>query len=370
MDRYLAIDSGKNATKVAIYDPEKNSTKKLAFLTKIGDGDFSDDSIESGTFLAEMDGKVYKVGKGAKFNAELETSKMTDIHKICTLSAIAMCLNADEENTVHVAIGIPVKEFENVEKRNAYRNFILPDGEISVKLKPKNGEEPKTVKFTIKTKLVAPESSGVLYLNPTKFQNTTTATVDIGSLNVNGSYWSGFDLDSEFSMTGELGSQILIAGLAQELSAEFSRCDEKLVASILRQPLDKRHLTPIRQNPEVEQRSAEFIHKYLVEHVRKIKALCNAKNWSLDYMELVFIGGTSKMLENELYEVFGHEIYIAPDPVYANVLGFLTKLCSKTLKIVIPDAIEVMDKMNASDVVYSDEDGVGDDEDGEIADVR
>ena len=63
MDRYLAIDSGKNATKVAIYDPEKNSTKKLAFLTKIGDGDFSDDSIESGTFLAEMDGKVYKVGK-------------------------------------------------------------------------------------------------------------------------------------------------------------------------------------------------------------------------------------------------------------------------------------------------------------------
>ena len=51
------------------------------------------------------------------------------------------------------------------------------------------------------------------------------------------------------------------------------------------------------------------------------------------------------------------------------MLGFLTKLCSKTLKIVIPDAIEVMDKMNASDVVYSDEDGVGDDEDGEIADV-
>ena len=124
MDRYLAIDSGKNATKVAIYDPEKNSTKKLAFLTKIGDGDFSDDSIESGTFLAEMDGKVYKVGKGAKFNAELETSKMTDIHKICTLSAIAMCLSADEENTVHVAIGIPVKEFENVEKRNAYRRKI------------------------------------------------------------------------------------------------------------------------------------------------------------------------------------------------------------------------------------------------------
>ncbi len=356
MDRYIAIDSGKNATKVAIYDVKNKITKKFTFPTKIGHGDFSDDAIESCTFLAEIDNQVYKIGKGAKTNAELETSKMTDIHRICTLSAIAMCVSDKEVDDVHVAIGIPVKEFENVEKRNEYRNFILPDGKVTVTLKPKNDDEPKKLTFNIVTKLVAPESSGVLYLNPAKYNKTTTATIDIGSLNVNGSYWNGFDIDSDFSLTGELGSKILIAGLAQELSAEFSRCDEKLIANILRQPLEHRHLTPIKQNPEIETRSAEFIHKYLVEHVRKIKALCNTKNWSLDYMELVFLGGTSKMLENELYEVFGNEIYIAEDPVYANVLGFLNKLCTKKLRIIIPDAIEVMDKMNSTEIVYSDED--------------
>ena len=301
MDRFIAVDSGKDATKVAVYDAETKTTKKLTFLTKISEGDFSDDAIESCTFLSEVDGKVYKVGKGARFNAELETSKMTEVHRVCTLSAIAMLVSAKEVDTVHVAIGIPIKEFENVEKRNAYRNFILPDGEITVRLKPKNEDKPQTIKFKIATKIVAPESSGILYLNPTRFKNATTAIIDIGSLNVNGAYWSGFDIDSDYSMTGELGSKILISGLAQELSAEFSRCDEKLVASILRKPLNERHLAPLKPNPDIEKRSGEFIHKYLVEHVRKIKALCNTKKWSLDYMELVFVGGTSKMLENEIH---------------------------------------------------------------------
>lgn len=368
MDRFIAVDSGKDATKVAVYDAETKTTKKLTFLTKISEGDFSDDAIESCTFLSEVDGKVYKVGKGARINAELETSKMTEVHRVCTLSAIAMLVSAKEVDTVHVAIGIPIKEFENVEKRNAYRNFILPDGEITVRLKPKNEDKPQTIKFKIATKIVAPESSGILYLNPARFKNATTAIIDIGSLNVNGAYWSGFDIDSDYSMTGELGSKILISGLAQELSAEFSRCDEKLVASVLRKPLSERHLAPLKPNPDIEKRSGEFIHKYLVEHVRKIKALCNTKKWSLDYMELVFVGGTSKMLENEIHEVFGEEIYIAEDPVYANVIGFLTKLCSRVLDIMIPDAIEIMDKMNSTDVIYSDDEynDANENETGEI----
>ena len=173
MDRFIAVDSGKDATKVAVYDAETKTTKKLTFLTKISEGDFSDDAIESCTFLSEVDGKVYKVGKGARFNAELETSKMTEVHRVCTLSAIAMLVFAKEVDTVHVAIGIPIKEFENVEKRNAYRNFILPDGEITVRLKPKNEDKPQTIKFKIATKIVAPESSGIQDLKMRPRQSLT-----------------------------------------------------------------------------------------------------------------------------------------------------------------------------------------------------
>lgn len=74
------------------------------------------------------------------------------------------------------------------------------------------------------------------------------------------------------------------------------------------------------------------------------------------------------MLENEIHEVFGEEIYIAEDTVYANVIGFLTKLCSRVLDIMIPDAIEIMDKMNSTDVIYSDDEynDTNENETGEI----
>ena len=351
MDRYIAVDSGKSATKVAVFSPETKETRKFSFYTRMSEGFFEDDAIESATFIAQVEGKTYKIGKGARLQANLETSKIADIHKVCTLSAIAMCVDADSVDTVHVAIGIPVKEFDNVQRRNEYRNFILPDGEVEVVMKSKNDEEPRKIRFKIATKMVCPESSGILYLNPAKFKNAITAVLDIGNLNVNGTYWSGFDYDSEYSLTGELGASILIQNLAQELSARFSRCDEKLVGNILRKPAGERKLVPTKPNPELEKESAQVIKQCLLEHVQQIRRLCDGKHWSLDYMEVVFVGGTSKILRDEIYEVFGKEVYIADDPEYANVVGFLTKLCSRTLKVFIPAAKDAMDKMNEPDII-------------------
>ena len=53
-------------------------------------------------------------------------------------------------------------------------------------------------------------------------------------------------------------------------------------------------------------------------------------------MPLCFIGGTSKLLANEIYSVFGERVYIPDNPEYANVLGFLRLLCGKRLNLVIP----------------------------------
>ncbi len=73
-------------------------------------------------------------GNGAVKEAELNTSKTSEIHKICTLTAIAMCVSKDEVDEVCVAAGIPVKEWENVEKRAEYKAYIFPKGEISLKI--------------------------------------------------------------------------------------------------------------------------------------------------------------------------------------------------------------------------------------------
>lgn len=336
MEIFVAVDSGKYATKVAYYNPNTDDVKTFKFRTKMSPGNFNDDALETSTVIVEYNNEVYKIGNGATVEAALETTKASEIHKVCTLTAIAMCVG-DEDAEVHAAVGIPVKEWENVDKRNEYKNFILPDGEVTIKLMVKSESEPMTKKFTIVSKHVYPESQGALFLKKVApLSNGTVAVIDLGNLNINCTCWNMRELDRQYSLTDELGGNILISGLSQELSATFSRCDETYVAKVLKQPRENRYLKPNRPNPEVETLSKEIIDDYLLNHVKQIRRKCDSKHWSLDYMELVFIGGTAALLKDEIKVVFGENSYIPPHPEYANVAGFLRVMCSKFLDKVIP----------------------------------
>ena len=340
--KYIAIDSGKYNTKVASLDKEKEVFRKFRFRTKYEAGNLLDDNIGKCTFLVGYDNKAYKIGNAAKNEAELNTSKQSEIHKICTLTAIAMCVSKENEE-VAVAIGIPVSEYQLFETREAYKNYILPDGKITMSLKTDEESPVKQVSFTIKKKYVFPESSGALYVNVKEAQNTA-AVIDIGNLNINCTYWENFTLDETYTITDELGGDILITNLAQDLSAEFSRVDKNVVAKLLQNPPEKRYLMPIKKNPDIEQRSKELITQRLLEHVNLIKRRCDGKRWPLDYLKLIFIGGTSHLLKNEIKQVFGEDVIIPQEPEYINVIGFLRRLCSK-------DKIDVMHYIN-KDISY------------------
>lgn len=336
MERYIAVDSGKYATKMAVYDTKEDKTIVHKFRTKMSQGNFEDDALETATVIVGYEDNVYKIGNGAIKEAELNTSKTSEIHKICTLTAIAMCVSSDEIDNVHVAAGIPVKEWENVDKRNEYKAFVFPEGDITIKIMDSDNK-PIEKTFRIVSRHVYPETQGALFMdNVFPLTNETVAVVDIGNLNINGTCWNRREIDRQYSLTDELGGSILIGGLSQELSAEFSRCDENYVARVLRQPLENRKLIPNRHNPEVEEKSKEMITAYLKDFVGLIKRRCDSKHWSLDYMTIVFIGGTSSVLINEIKEVFGEEVIIPTKPEYANVLGFLRIMCGKVLDKMIP----------------------------------
>ena len=339
MKRFIAVDSGKFTTKLATYNPKTTTITTYKFRTKTGEGSFEDDALEANTLIAEIDGKVYKVGNGALQPAELATSKQSETHKICTLVAIAMCASNDEVDEINVAIGAPVKDWEVVERRNSYKKYMLPEGEITVMLKTKSDEPAVKKTFKSVNRYVYPESSGALYLDKiAEFGDNTVAVIDIGNLNINCTLWNNAELDRESSLTDELGGNILITGLAQTLSAELGmRCSESLVARLLTLPKEERYLVPkSNDNSDIPKRSKQIIDKYLLEHVKQIRRKCDAKQWSLDFMQLAFIGGTSQILANEIKEVFGDHVYIPDNPEYANVNGFLRLLCAKTLNMVIP----------------------------------
>ncbi len=330
MRKLVAIDAGKKDTKVCIYDEKTNTSTAFKYATKMSEGSFEDDALENNSAIVEIDGKTYKIGPGALKQAEFTTSKTTEIHKNCILTALAMCCDGEELNEFDVAIGLPVNEWTDVKKRNEYKLYSLPEGEIHIRLKTRSDGPICEKKFKINSRYVFIESQGALYLDcATEFMKTTTAIIDIGSLNINCTIWDSHELDKEASLTDELGGNVLVSSLSQMLSSAFSRCSESYVEKLLRLPADERYLHPTRPNPQIEQESKALIEEHLLDHVREIKRKCDARKWSLDYMKLIFIGGTSDLLRNEITEVFGEEVYIPEHPEFANVMGFLRILSAK-----------------------------------------
>ena len=336
--RYIAVDSGKFATKVVEYDLSKDCiVKKFSIRTKASFGDFRDDAIESQTVIIETEDGIFKVGNGARGDGvNLDTNKKSDVHKLCTLTAIATIASSNEEDEIYVAIGLPAKDWAIVSKRMDYKDYILPDGKITMSIK-KSSDSPVTKKtFTIKQKFVFPESIGALFMDETLPYITPTSimgVLDIGNLNLNATLWQGTELIQDKSATMDLGGAILIQNLSQEITSNIVTCDELITANILKADKNNRCLpTDLNVSEEAVEESRALIKRILKEHAEKVKRCCNARNWSLDITRIVAIGGTSKDIEDELREVFGN-IIIIEDSSYCNALGYLRMMCARIPEI-------------------------------------
>ncbi len=341
MEKYISVDAGKFATKVGLFNPDGNKAMEYKFRTKIDHGDFRDDNMEKNTYIIEINGETYKIGNGATTEAKLEMTKIAKEHQLCALTAIALAAN--DGDIFHVAIGCPLKEYAVVEKREQYKERLLPEGEITVTLKKNSDAEPETITFTIASKVVYAESSGVLYLDPIRFQGKSVGVIDIGGGTALGNISDNFEIQHQFSVTTENGGNALITELSQELTAKFGRVDSSYVARLLKLPPEQRFLSPKNGNQEVQEESKQFIHEFLIGYLNRIRRACDAKSWSMDYIDLVFTGGTSELLASEIREVFGNEVYIPSHSDYANAVGFLKKLVARKLNVVVDVKEEFLD---------------------------
>ena len=116
MERYISVDSGKNGTKVCILRKER--IEKFTFSTRMDESSMQD-IPEANTYIVEFENKVFKIGDGANKQAPYETTKQSDIHKLATLTAIA--LKVDNGDRVNVIIGCPLAVFVNVKQRESYK---------------------------------------------------------------------------------------------------------------------------------------------------------------------------------------------------------------------------------------------------------
>lgn len=348
MQRYIAVDSGKFATKVAEYLIADDTVRKFSIRTKVSDGDMRDDAIEEHTVVVEIDGNVYKIGNGARgAGVALDTDKKTDVHKLCTLTALATVASAKDVDVFDVAIGLPAKDWAVVSKRMDFKDYILPEGEMSITIKKDSTSEPVKKTFKIRNRFVFPESIGALFMDETiGFISPTSITgvLDMGNLNLNATLWQGTELVQDKSSTAELGGAILIQELSQEISSNITACDELITANILKEPVERRHLPDdMNLSSDQVQLSAELIKRVTTDHAQKVKRTVRARNWSLDITRLIAIGGTSQDIENDLKEVFGENITVLPNSNYCNVLGYLRMMCAR-----IPEIDKIIPLGNAA----------------------
>lgn len=328
MAKFISVDCGKYDTKITAYHMESDEYSIQKFRTRMEPGTMDDDMLEKNTFLAEVEGKVYKLGFGAKYEAAMETSKKSEIHKVCTLAAIARCISKDKPEDVTVVIGIPYQLCIIPQERLAYKDYIIPAGKHTVRLKMSNDTPAYSVTFTIVDRYVFPESLGVIYMYPQK-AGELVGISDIGNLNKNNTYCNKFVPIQESSFTDKSGGEFLITGLAEQLSSELGmHIDRNVASNVLLLPKDKRFLMPNNGDKKVADKSREVIDKYLLDYVVAARRLLDTKQWSLDFMQMFFIGGTTRLIRNEIKEIFGDNIIIPERPEFVNAEGFLKRICA------------------------------------------
>ena len=321
--KFIAVDCGKADTKICIQNTDGSATKKILPTRMSEVSGMEDIQRLSGenVYTVGYDGQEYVICS-EKSRGENSNSKKMLMHKIMTLSAIA--LNVNNDDYVNVAIGCPLDCFEDKEEKVAYRDFILPKGRVDITI---NGNEKH---FIIDKRMVFPESYGPMFLFPEKFASKTVGVIDIGGFNVNGCYFNDSKLVSDYNLTSQCGKRYIvneiIGGLRKVFEYTFSEQEMEVI-------LKNGYVTVNSGTPEeIEEsrrQSEKVLNNKISEYLDKIIRDCAGMNWGVRFCNFIFIGGTSEMIRKHI-EAKYPTAFIPEESNFINAMGFLRKLYMTT----------------------------------------
>jgi plasmid segregation protein ParM len=301
LKKIVSVDSGKYATKALI--KAGDMSKKFSFRTKM-DATNEDKASDAKSCVFEYAGDKVLIGEEAE-TADYDKSKAKDIHKYSTYAAIAQLV--EDGDTIALAIGCPLSIYNNVEERKLYRDFMVDQGKISVIV---NG---KSKSFTIEKTIVCPEGSGIIYKNPAKYKNSLVGIIDIGGLNSNCCIYDKLTPVKSTCVTTNLGANIMRNELKLRLNSAFPEVNlqDWQMEDIIQKGYIKSH----------KEESAVIISEFLQKHVNSILQECVKKGWDIKNIDLIFVGGGSKLFEAEIKRMIP-DAEISASAEWDNVEGF------------------------------------------------
>ena len=311
--RLVSADCGKANTKVFSYDTSTSKTDKTIIATNVAPvNNLVKASMDGTQYIVnirgiddEIDGEwmIGTVG-GESSNSN---SKMDKIHKIMALTAIALV--TENGDSVIPAIGCPITSFEDDTQKDELYRYLLPNGRVELTV---NGTSRY---FYIEKEkgMIFPESFGALFLFPERFTDQT-GVVDIGGLNLNASFFNGKKLDPDLCTTEKLGCSSIVSVLRKRLNALCdANYDDRRVESFLKSGY-------VPNFPK----GKEVINEVLEHHMDKIDKVLN--DWDTSKTNLIFIGGTSKLLEKYISERYKKQAFIPDETDFINCKGSLKAL--------------------------------------------
>lgn len=320
MQRYVAVDSGKYATKAAMKKAD-GSFKRVSFQTKYEKKsvEYIFNKDESHTVVFED--TEYLVGHDAQENpASYTTDKKDLLHQITAMTAIGLLV--DNGDIVNLAIGCPISIYNNQTLRKEFRDFIAPPmKQIHVTI---DGIDKY---FAFGKVLVCAESSGILYSHLSEYMNDAVGVIDLGGLNANCSEFNELVPVASKCFTEEFGSKKFLKDtkIAMETALGVHLTDTQM--NMLQKDGCLRG--------KYEGQSRDLFHAKKVEWIENILNTCNQNNWNIGLgVPIIFTGGTSILFKDEIREVAkkrGLEDIIKVDLItensnFTNVEGFLTYL--------------------------------------------
>lgn len=327
MNNYvISLDPGKNTTKATghkVTEGEQIELIREWLKSKVYDLSFGDVDVEGKSHKVLFgDDKIGVIVGEQGTRSDYDTSKTTELHRLCTYTAITQFLEpGTKDNNIHLVLACPLEVVKIVEAKEEYKSFIKGNGPININV------DGKDYTFEIVDLTLKSEGGGLLYTQPEWFEGKNTAVIDLGGLNLGFSVYKNKTMDPVNRFSEEFGGNKLAELVRENLKAYKRGNDVKIEDA--EKALEDGYLFKL---GEADHDSSKYITLAKEKYVEGVIEKLSSKGQKLDlFQELVFIGGTTKRVEAQIKSKFKNA-RIPSNPQWESVDGLYKVAYAKYVK--------------------------------------
>jgi plasmid segregation protein ParM len=298
----IAVDNGFDSTKV--YCVLNNKEYKFKFNSKFEKVIFEDDLNKNNTFKLYYNNTVYLVGEGATYSNLNNDKYNSDLHKICTYTALSKISNFIGYE-FDLVVGYPLNICSY--NKDIFSKYLKNNDEVII-----TELDNELKRFKINDVIVLPQGAVSPYSQDiNKFKDKIIGVIDIGGKTINGIILDNLNPIRETMFTEDLGILILYDDIKIKLNSRGYNVMDYQISDIVKNGLigyDKNEIKTI-------------IDEVIDEHISKIKLVMRKRKWAIETLEILCIGGGSIVLKDYIYKILPYGI-ICDDADYVNVKSF------------------------------------------------